>query len=288
MKPEVVRNVLESYVRAWATGDKALVLSLFAPDCEWSDPVGTPPFRGHEGVARFWDFAHQDPTRLMTPKVHRIVVCANEGILNFTMQVRLPHLNQGLDLNITDRFVLNEAGKIPWRRPTGTRPACRCRKACSCSRPTSRTPTRSSRARGLRPGGHRFRPRRAAGPGGAARRADRGGPARGAGALPGGTAWLILRHEDVGRAFRDPQQFPAAAANLRYSLPVQGRTLLCMEGEEHRIHRALVAEAFQPQAVQEHARRGCCGRWPTSSSMPSGRGASWIWSPSTATAIRCA
>ncbi|HUL18279.1 MAG TPA: cytochrome P450 [Steroidobacteraceae bacterium] len=67
----------------------------------------------------------------------------------------------------------------------------------------------------------------------------------------GGTAWLILRHEDVGRAFRDPRQFPAAAANLRYSLPVQGRTLLCMEGEEHRISRALVAEAFQPRAVQE-------------------------------------
>ena len=66
----------------------------------------------------------------------------------------------------------------------------------------------------------------------------------------GGTAWLILRHEDVGRAFRDPRQFPAAAANLRYSLPVQGRTLLCMEGEEHRINRALVADAFQPRAVQ--------------------------------------
>ena len=70
-----------------------------------------------------------------------------------------------------------------------------------------------------------------------------------------GTAWLILRHEDVARAFRDPQQFPAAAANLRYSLPVQGRTLLCMEGEEHRIHRALVAGAFQPQAVQEYVGR---------------------------------
>jgi pulcherriminic acid synthase len=70
-----------------------------------------------------------------------------------------------------------------------------------------------------------------------------------------GTAWLILRHEDVARAFRDPLQFPAAAANLRYSLPVQGRTLLCMEGEEHRIHRALVAGAFQPQAVQEYVGR---------------------------------
>jgi cytochrome P450 len=68
----------------------------------------------------------------------------------------------------------------------------------------------------------------------------------------GGTAWLILRHEDLSRAFRDPVRFPAAAANLRYSLPVQGKTLLCMEGEEHRIHRALVAEAFQPRVVQAH------------------------------------
>lgn len=68
----------------------------------------------------------------------------------------------------------------------------------------------------------------------------------------GGTAWLILRHEDVSRVFRDSTRFPASAANLRYSLPVQGRTLLCMDGEEHRIHRALVAQAFQPSAVQAH------------------------------------
>ena len=32
--------------------------------------------------------------------------------MNFTMQVRVPKLNQGLDLNITDRFVLNDAGGI--------------------------------------------------------------------------------------------------------------------------------------------------------------------------------
>jgi len=112
MKPEVVRNVLESYLRAWASGDKALLVSLFAPDCEWFDPVGTPPFKGREGVARFWDFAHQDPSRQMSTKVHRLIVCANEGIANFTMQVRVPKLNQGLDLNITDRFVLNEQGQI--------------------------------------------------------------------------------------------------------------------------------------------------------------------------------
>jgi steroid delta-isomerase len=112
MNPETIRNAIEAYARAWSSNDKALILSLFAPDCEWSDPVGTPPFKGHEGVSRFWDFAHRDPKVQMTPKVHRIVVCANEGILNFTMQVRLPHLNQGLDLNVTDRMVFNEQGRI--------------------------------------------------------------------------------------------------------------------------------------------------------------------------------
>ena len=39
-------------------------------------------------------------------------MCANEGILNFTMQVRVPAHNQGLDLNIIDRFVLDDAGQI--------------------------------------------------------------------------------------------------------------------------------------------------------------------------------
>jgi steroid delta-isomerase len=121
MKPQVVRDVLESYLRAWATGDKALLLSLFAPDCEWSDPVGTPPFKGHEGVGRFWDFAHQDTSRTMAPKLNRIVVCANEGILSFTMQVRVPAQNQGLDLNIIDRFGSMRRARSAPRRPTGTR-----------------------------------------------------------------------------------------------------------------------------------------------------------------------
>jgi cytochrome P450 len=66
----------------------------------------------------------------------------------------------------------------------------------------------------------------------------------------GGTAWLLLRHADVARAFRDDTHFPASAAHRRYALPVQGRNLLCMDGQEHRIHRALVAQAFEPQAVR--------------------------------------
>lgn len=110
--PQKVREVLEAYARAWATDDKALLLSLFAQDAEWSDPVGTPPFRGHEGVGRFWDFTHQDAGRSMTPRVEEIRACGSEGILRFTMQVRIPSRNEGLDLAIVDYFQLDEAGKI--------------------------------------------------------------------------------------------------------------------------------------------------------------------------------
>ena len=50
--PEQVRRAIENYVRAWATNDKKLFLSLFAPAAQWWDPVGTPPFKGLEGVER--------------------------------------------------------------------------------------------------------------------------------------------------------------------------------------------------------------------------------------------
>ncbi|MDR3415893.1 MAG: SgcJ/EcaC family oxidoreductase [Nevskia sp.] len=110
--PAQVRAVIEQYVRAWATGDKPLLLSLFAEDAVWTDPVGTPPFQGHAGIGAFWDFAHQDSARQLMPRVNRVVACGNEGILDFTMEVRLPSANQGLDLRVVDRFVLDEQGRI--------------------------------------------------------------------------------------------------------------------------------------------------------------------------------
>ena len=107
-----VRDVVLKYIEAWKTGDRELLLSIFAEDAVWCDPVGTPPFVGHKGVAAFWDFAHQDSRREMTPEVNRIVVCANEALLDFTMKVRVQHLNQGLDLRVVDRFVVNDQGRI--------------------------------------------------------------------------------------------------------------------------------------------------------------------------------
>lgn len=112
--PDQVRETIRKYMQAWATNDKALLLGLFAPDATWEDPVGTPPFVGHEGVSRFWDFAHAGAGegRTIQPRVDQIIANGHEGILRFTMQVRLPAENKGLDLAVVDYFELDDAGLI--------------------------------------------------------------------------------------------------------------------------------------------------------------------------------
>ena len=111
--PDQVRAVIASYCEAWSSHNKALLMSLFAEDANWEDPVGSPAFIGHEGIAQFWDFAHPaDGGRTLTPIPHQVIACGNEGILRFTMQVRVAAENKGLDLLVTDYFELNDAGKI--------------------------------------------------------------------------------------------------------------------------------------------------------------------------------
>jgi steroid delta-isomerase len=110
--PQQVRKALEGYVEAWSTGNKELLLSVFAEDASFCDPAGTPEFVGHEGIGRFWDFAHKFPERIMTPRFEEIRACGSEGILRFTMQVRIPTQGKGLDLSIIEYASLNDAGKI--------------------------------------------------------------------------------------------------------------------------------------------------------------------------------
>lgn len=110
--PQQVRDALTKYIEAWTTGNKELLLSVFAEDAVFCDPVGTPEFKGHEGIGRFWDFARQDKNRTMTPVLEEIRACGSEGILRFTMQVRIPAENKGLNLSIIEYVLLNDAGKI--------------------------------------------------------------------------------------------------------------------------------------------------------------------------------
>jgi len=71
----------------------------------------------------------------------------------------------------------------------------------------------------------------------------------------GELAWAILRYDDVAAAYADDEYLPAAPAYRRHSEPVQGRTLLAMEGNEHRVNRLLVSKSFHPPAIRKLAER---------------------------------
>ena len=66
----------------------------------------------------------------------------------------------------------------------------------------------------------------------------------------GELAWALLRYEDVAAAYADDERLPAAPAYRRHSEPVQGCTLLAMEGNEHRVNRLLVSKSFHPGAIR--------------------------------------
>ncbi len=66
-----------------------------------------------------------------------------------------------------------------------------------------------------------------------------------------GRAWLITRHQDLLDAMSDDETFPSAAAYLRHSGPVMGKTIQCMGGQEHRRNRGLVSAAFRPKLMRE-------------------------------------
>ena len=125
--PMQVREALEKYTQAWSNKDKTLLLSIFAADASVADPAGTPEFRGHDGIARFWEAAHDGSKRQLTMKLEEIRACGSEGILRFTIQIRLPEKNQGLDLSVIEYMALNDEGKIQtlrafWDEKSGSCP----------------------------------------------------------------------------------------------------------------------------------------------------------------------
>ncbi|MED5261481.1 MAG: cytochrome P450 [Myxococcota bacterium] len=77
----------------------------------------------------------------------------------------------------------------------------------------------------------------------------------------GRPAWLLTRHVDVTEAFRDETLFSAKAVQEANTFPVMGRNIMGMEGEEHRINRALVSPHFKlrlmPEVVEEMVRPLC-------------------------------
>ncbi len=65
----------------------------------------------------------------------------------------------------------------------------------------------------------------------------------------GERAWIILRHAELARAFRDAGRFPPGAAYRATTEPAVGRSFISMDGDMHRVYRRLATPAFHSSAV---------------------------------------
>jgi steroid delta-isomerase len=110
MDPAMAHATLEGYIEGWRSGDLEPWLDLFAEDAVFEDPAGSPPMEGKQAIAAFFDASVKASTG-MNPVIERIVVCGNEAILLFTMNLYHPD-GSGTALRVVDHFRLNDEGRI--------------------------------------------------------------------------------------------------------------------------------------------------------------------------------
>jgi steroid Delta-isomerase len=109
LAPDQIRAAVAAYTEAYRTNDRDGLVALFAPDAEWTDPVGTPSHHGRDGVAAFWDAAHAmaDSIELRPLRVH---VCGNEAAL--VMEIHSVVGGAGLVIDAVDIFRFDDHGLI--------------------------------------------------------------------------------------------------------------------------------------------------------------------------------
>lgn len=120
-----VRAVVDAYVRAFATQDRALYVSLFADGGTVEDPVGGTPVVGSDALGAFFDAATAAGPLDLELAPDGVRVAGNHVAFAFTL-----HLDTGpqpLVLPVIDTFDLDPDGRIRAMRaywnPADFRPA---------------------------------------------------------------------------------------------------------------------------------------------------------------------
>jgi steroid delta-isomerase len=107
--PEQVKAVAEAYVTASNANDKQTVLSRFAPDAVWFDPVGQPPHVGVDGIGAFFD-----ETRAMADRIEMklvdVIVCGAEAAMVLEIHVTIGESEMIMDC--VETVEVNDDGKI--------------------------------------------------------------------------------------------------------------------------------------------------------------------------------
>ncbi len=104
-----MRATVDGYVAAYRNNDKDALVALFAEDCEWTDPVGTPTHHGKDGVAKFWDGARElADSIVLEPKT--ITVCGNEVAM--VMEIHATVGGATMIMDAVDVFELDDDARI--------------------------------------------------------------------------------------------------------------------------------------------------------------------------------
>jgi steroid delta-isomerase len=106
---EQIRATVEGYVAAYKANDRDGLLALFAPDTEWTDPVGTPTHHGRAGVAEFWDATREMVDSIELRPIH-IHVCGSEAAL--VMEIHSVVAGAGMLLDAVDIFTFDDEARI--------------------------------------------------------------------------------------------------------------------------------------------------------------------------------
>jgi steroid delta-isomerase len=107
--PEQIRATVAGYVAAYKADDRDALLALFAPDAEWTDPVGTPTHHGRAGVGEFWDTTRALADSIVLEPVH-VHVCGNEAAL--VMEIHSKVGGAEFVIDAVDIFTFDDDARI--------------------------------------------------------------------------------------------------------------------------------------------------------------------------------
>ena len=107
--PEQIRATVAGYIAAYKANDRDALLALFAPDAEWTDPVGSPTHHGRAAVGEFWDTARALADSIVLEPVH-VHVCGNEAAL--VMEIHSKVGGAEFVIDAVDIFTFDDDARI--------------------------------------------------------------------------------------------------------------------------------------------------------------------------------
>lgn len=110
LPPDQVRAVVDTYVRAFATKDRALYVSLFADGGTVEDPAGSTTVTGRDALGAFFDNATSAGRLALRGAADGVRVAGNHVAFSFTLH--LDTGGQALVLPVIDTFDLDPDGRI--------------------------------------------------------------------------------------------------------------------------------------------------------------------------------